>query len=107
MKTMIAALFLMVVSAASAQNDVKDKFLAMLNGTESAAEKAVSSFCSREIIENGMLPMGMNPVITSKDENCYHFTLTEDGEANPYFICSEDGKIVQFEWDLDAMDEEE
>lgn len=106
-KSLSTALFLMLVTAVSAQNDVKDKFIAMLNGTESAAEKAVKTYCSNEIIENGMLPLGVKPVVTSKDGDCYHFTLTEDGEPNHYIICSEGDKITQFDWDLDAHEEED
>lgn len=104
-KTITTALFMLFVVSVNAQGDVKDKFIAMLNGTESAAEKAVKTYCTAEIIENGMIPMGVKPQITSKDENCYYFMLTEDGEPNHYFICSEGDKIVQFEWDLDKMDE--
>jgi hypothetical protein len=79
----------------------------MLNGSEAAAERAVKTFCAQDVIENGMIPMGTSPVIYAKDGDCYSFHMTEDDELNYYIICSEGDKIVSFDWDLEATEDED
>ena len=90
-------------TSASAQgvntgNAVADKFLSMLNGTEEAAQSAIAQFASQEVIGNGMIPFGRNPKVSKVEENCVYFSLTDDDETNEYYICTEDDKIVTFEW---------
>ena len=109
--TLLCALLLSITSFSQDASDVKTKFLAMLNGTESAAEKAIKTHGSADVIANGMIPVGSNPQITSRNADCVWFTLTdEDAEENHYFICSKGDKIVDFQWadeDEDDVDEEE
>lgn len=92
------------------KDDVKAKFLAMLDGSEAAAEKAIKTYGNEEVIKNGMIPFGAHPKITTIEEGCVWFTLTDDEneEVNVYYICSEGGKIVDFDWgdDEDEDDEE-
>ena len=74
-----------------------DQFLAMLDGTEKAAEAAVAKYGSEEVIANGMIPYGKNPKIISRKENCVVVSLDDEGEANQYTLCEEDGKITTFD----------
>lgn len=112
--------FISMTSIAQDNNvaDVKSStikaFLTSLDGTEGAAEKAVAKYCSTEVIDNGMIPMGKVMKVISEDENCVRFqTLwvideddTEDGtEVMIYDVCEEGGKITSF--DLDFGDDEE
>lgn len=80
-------------------NKIAKAFLAMLDGTEDKAMKAITEFGSKEVIANGMIPFGNAPKITKVDENCVYFTLFDaDEEENDYYICTEGDKIVTFEW---------
>lgn len=83
---------------------VIDQFLAMLNGTEAAAEAAVKKFCTPEVIANGMIPYGKDPKITKREGNCVVAVLNWEGEKMEYHICEENGKINVFEL---YFDEEE
>jgi len=74
-----------------------DQFLAMLNGTEAAAQAAVNKFGTAEVIANKMIPFGKNPKIVSKDGDCVVVALDYDGEKNEYTLCEKDGKINVFE----------
>lgn len=96
------------------KNATIKSFLTALDGTEATAEKAVAKYCSKSVIDNGMLPMGGTVKIISEDGNCVRFQTTwvideddeEDGtEIMVYDICEEGGKITSF--DLDFGDEEE
>lgn len=108
MKTTITLICLAFFSITGfSQNDVKDKFLAALNGTEEAAERAIATYGSKGVIENGMIPFGSNPTVTSKDGDCVWFTLTGEDEVNEYYICSEGDKIIEFEWAITDEEEEE
>ena len=111
MKNVCIALLLLTVSFGFSQDtkdDVKTKFLEMLDGTKPTAKKAIATFTTEKVIKNGMLPNGKNPSIYSSDENCVWFTLTdEDGDKNAYYICSEGNKIIEFELDFDWEEEEE
>ena len=91
------------------KDDVKAKFIAMLDGSEAAAEKAINTYGSAEVISNGMIPFGANPEITTVEEGCVWFTLTdtENEEVNVYYICSEGNKIVDFDWGDEDEDDEE
>lgn len=82
------------------KNDVKAKFIAMLDGSEEKATEAITTFGNKEVIENGMIPFGANPEVVSIEDNCVWFKLTdaEMEEANIYYICSEGNKIVDFGW---------
>lgn len=119
----MAVLFLSLISMTSMAQDKKiaelknptiKAFLTSLDGSETAAEKAVAKYCSKKVIENGMLPTGKVMKVVSEDENCVRFeTLwiideddAEDGtEVMVYDVCEEGGKIVSF--DLDFGDDEE
>lgn len=96
------------------KNPTIKAFLTALDGTESAAMKAVAKYGSKEVIDNKMLPTGKITKVVSEDGNCVRFhTLwvideddSEDGsEVMIYDVCEEGGKIVSF--DLDFGDEEE
>lgn len=108
--TLLCALLLSITSFSQDASDVKTKFLAMLNGTESAAEKAIKTFGSAEVIANGMIPFGSKPTVVSRDGDCVWFSLIdEDDEVNQYYICSSGDKIIEFQWadeDEDEGDEE-
>ena len=92
--------FLLIQSPVFSQssNKVANNFLAMLDGTEQAAEKAIKQYGSKEVIENGMIPFGKSPKVTKEEENCVYFILLDDDEKNNYFICTEDDKITNFNW---------
>lgn len=109
MKTTITLIFLAFISITGfSQNDVKDKFLATLNGTEAAAERAIATFGSSEVIANGMIPFGKNPQVTAREENCVWFTLQDEDEVNEYYICSTGDKITDFQWaDTDEEEDDE
>lgn len=108
MKTTITLICLAFISITGfSQNDVKDKFLATLNGTEAAAERAIATFGSEDVIANGMIPFGSNPTVTAREENCVWFTLQGEDEVNEYYICSEGDKIIEFEWAITDEEEEE
>lgn len=110
MKHLLTLVFAMMLVAPSfaqdASKDVKASFLAMLDGSEEAAQKAVDTYGSDDVKENGMIPFGSNPKVTKTEDNCLFFTLEDDGDANEYYICSKGGKIVQFDW-ADMLDDEE
>lgn len=82
-----------------AQNELTTikQFLAMLDGTEKAAEAAIAKFGSADVIANGMIPYGKNPTIVSTDGNCCLVSLDYEDEANEYTLCEENGKITTFE----------
>jgi hypothetical protein len=103
--TLLCALLLSIASFSQNSSDVKSKFLAMLNGSETAAQKAIDTFGSEEVIENGMIPFGKNPTVTSTDGDCVRFTLSDDGDLNAYVICSSGDKIISFDWDDDAEED--
>ncbi len=106
LKFLFGALMLCFLAGnVSAQTPVIDQFLAMLDGTETSAEAAVKKFGSADVIANGMIPFGKNPVIVSREDNCLIVSLTDGDEVNQYWICEEGGKIVEFDWYID--DEEE
>lgn len=80
-------------------NPIAKGFLAMLDGTEETAEKAIKQYASKEVIDNGMIPFGKSPKITKVEDDCVYFTLFDDeGEKNEYFICTEGDKITNFNW---------
>lgn len=108
MKNLLTLAFgLLLTASAFAQDSdvVNAKFLAMLNGTEEAAQLAIDTYGSDEVKENGMIPFGANPKLTHEQDNCVFFTLEDDGELNEYYICSESGKITEFDWYYDDEDE--
>ncbi len=106
MKKIATFLFALALTTLSfSQDDVKTEFISMLNGTEEAAEKAIATYCSSDVIENGMIPFGSNPKVTLTKENCLWFTLEDDGDINIYYICSEGDKIIEFDWADDEEDE--
>lgn len=80
-------------------NEIANKFLAMLDGTEESAQSAIQKFASQEVIANGMIPFGNRPKVTKVEDNCVYFTLTDDGESNEYYICTESDKITTFDWE--------
>lgn len=119
----MAVLFLSLTSMTAMAQDVKIEglknptikaFLTALDGTEAAAEKAVAKYCSKDVIEAGMLPTGKITKVVFEDENCVQFEtlwiideddLEEGSEPMLYDICEEGGKIVSF--DLDFGDDED
>lgn len=82
------------------------QFLAMLDGSEKAAEAAVAKYGTKEVIANGMIPYGKNPTIVSQDGNCCIVSLDYEEEANQYSLCEENGKIISFEMYFDYEDED-
>jgi hypothetical protein len=84
-----------------------DGFIKMLDGTEAKATEAVKTFCSEEVIADGMIPFGKNAKIISEDGDCVIIALKADGEENQYELCEEDGKIVSFGWYYDDDDDDE
>lgn len=114
MKASIKVLFLLVAvlvignSFAKAQ-DVSEEmqsFMDRLDGSEEAAEAAMKMYANDEVLENGMIPFGKAPKVTSTIGECYHVTLDDEGDANEYVFCWEDGKIVSFDW-ADMIDDED
>lgn len=91
-----------------AQNDLITikQFLAMLDGSEKAAEAAVAKYGTKEVIANGMIPYGKNPTIVSHDGNCCIVSLDYEDEANQYSLCEENGKIITFEMYFGDEDED-
>lgn len=109
---LVMGIQLMLPTGVQAQTDpTLTAFLEMLDGSETAAEKAVKTHCSDEVIGNGMIPYGANPTIISQDQNCYIVDLVdedEDGdEVNSYEFCLEDNKITSFDWYYEDDDSEE
>jgi hypothetical protein len=109
MKKIIASIVvtLLISSAAFAQgvkteNKTAKAFLDMLDGTEKTAERAVKQFGSAEVIKNGMIPFGKNPVIYKEEDNCISFYITYDKTTkNAYIICTKDGKLESYDTDWD------
>jgi hypothetical protein len=100
---------LLISSAAFAQgvkteNKTAKAFLDMLDGTEKTAERAVKQFGSAEVIKNGMIPFGKNPVIYKDKDGCVSFYITHEGDKNAYIICTKDGKLESYDtdWDYDT-----
>jgi len=85
---------------------VIDQFLAMLNGTEEAAQAAIKKHGSADVIANGMIPYGKNPKVLVTEGDCVRFSLEFDGELNVYEVCEKDGKISYFDWYSDESEEE-
>ena len=97
---------LLITSAAFAQgvkteNKTAKAFLDMLDDSEKTAERAVKQLGSAEVIKNGMIPFGKNPVIYKEKGNCVSFYITHDGDKNAYIICTKDGKLESFDIDFD------
>lgn len=99
---------------AELKNPTIKAFLTSLDGTEATAEKSVAKFCSKEVIDNGMLPMGAKVVVLGEDGNCVRFQTTwvideddkEEGtEIMVYDICEEGGKISSFDLNFDFEEE--
>jgi len=99
---------------AELKNPTIKAFLLSLDGKETTAEKSVAKFCSKEVIANGMIPMGSKIVVMGEDGNCVRFQTTwvideddkEDGtEIMVYDICEEGGKITAFELSFDFEEE--
>lgn len=97
------------------KNPTIKAFLAELDGTEAAAEKAVAKYCSPEVIADGMIPMGKIIRIASEEGNCVDFhsrwiydeedVSDEEAQFVIYTVCEENGKIVMF--DIAFGDDEE
>lgn len=105
--TLIFALFIVATSFAQGvktENKTAKAFLDMLDDSEKTAERAVKQFGSAEVIKNGMIPFGKNPVIYKDKDNCVSFYITHDGDKNAYIICTKDGKLESFDtdWDYDT-----
>ena len=83
-----------------------DAFLAMLDGTETAASAAIKKYGSADVIANGMIPYGKNPKKLLTKDNCVRFSLEWDDEVNVYEVCETDGKITYFDWYSDESEEE-
>ncbi len=99
------------------KNPTIKAFIAALDGTEAAAEKAVAKYCSPEVIADGMLPMGRVIRIASENGNCVDFhalwvyeqeegVSDEDAQYVVYTVCEENGKIVMFDISFSADEEE-
>ena len=83
--------------------DIKYKFLSEIDGTREKAKELIKlSFIAKEITENKMIPIGLNPEIYAMEGKCIRFTLTdEDGDKNAYILCSENNIISTFDLDWD------
>lgn len=101
-------------AVADLKNPTIKAFLTSLDGKETTAEKSVAKFCSKEVIDNGMIPMGSKVEIIGEDGNCVVFKTTwvidaddkEDGTEIMYYdICEEGGKITAFELNFDFEEE--
>ncbi len=95
---------------ADLKNPTIKEFLTSLDGTEATAEKTVKKYCTQEVIDNAMIPMGMDVLILGEDGNCVTFRTTwvideddkEEGTTIMYYdICEEGGKITAFELNFD------
>ncbi|MFN0203314.1 MAG: hypothetical protein ACKVTZ_17435 [Bacteroidia bacterium] len=95
---LLGFLFIQSPIFAQTENKVANEFLAMLDGTEETAQKAIEKFASAEVIKNGMIPYGKSAKVTKVEDDCVYFTLTDDDEQNKYFICTSEGKITDFDW---------
>ncbi len=105
----VLALGLMLGTLSVQAQDVSaemSSFLKMINGTEEAAEAAITKYGSAEVIDNGMIPYGKSPKVTSTEGNCYTVAFSDEGETNEYVICWEKGKIISFEWAMDESEED-
>lgn len=96
---LLGFLFIQLPAFAQTENKVANDFLAMLDGTEESAQKAINKFGSEEVIVNKMIPFGKSPKVTKVEENCVYFTLSYDEESNKYFICTEGDKVIDFNWE--------
>lgn len=95
---LLGFLFIQTPVSAQTENKVANAFLKTLDGTEEAAQKAIDQYGSEDVIANKMIPFGKSPKVTKEEENCVYFTLFDDDEENKYFICTEGGKIIDFNW---------
>ena len=90
-----------VVPQEEVNGPIINQFLAMLDGSEAAAQAAINKYGSAEVIANKMIPFGKNPKIIKTEGNCVRVSLQNDEETNVYTLCEENGKITVFEWYFD------
>ncbi len=127
MKTVkiIALAVMSLISVKSfAQGKVEDlknptikAFLTSLDGKQTTAQKSLEKYCSKEVIDDKMIPMGADVVIREEEDNCVTFQTTwiidpadkEEGTSiMVYDICEEGGKITLFSLNFDDdVDDEE
>ena len=102
--SIVFAIFIVATSFAQGvktENKTAKAFLDMLDDSEKTAERAVKQLGSPEVIKNGMIPFGKNPVIYKEKGNCVSFYITHGGDKNAYIICTKDGKLESFDIDFD------